>query len=441
MNPCAPGSRFALPRARPSTRTTTWVVGSFAVVAACIVATVAVSGAVAATSRAAATTLWVSPTGSPSGAGTSCSTATYSHIQDAVDAAPAGATIDVCHGTYMEDVIVDKPVTLYGPAATIDATGLENAVQVVSSNVVVSGLRLVDANGEGLLVGINSFADIGLLPPSGPVLTDVRIEHVAALHDDKGFNGTEAGNCKYPGDCGGGIHLNVVENSSVTSSQATGNADGILLTDDYGPNANNLVEHNLVTDNTTECGIVLPSHSSTAVSYDSNFRVTGRNPEQGGVFDNRILDNTVLDNGTATAPASFGGRGGSGSGIGIFGSGPGSGSYDNLVRGNYISGNGLAGVAIHAHHPGGEDVNGNEIVGNTFATNNIRGDTFDGGISDFDTTAIAVYSVPTVQMTITGNTIGNDRIGVWLTDTVQAAGVNANTFTNVVYPVVVHPAS
>jgi nitrous oxidase accessory protein NosD len=386
--------------------------------------------------------VYVSPQGSAGAAGTSCGTAAYSTIGAAVAAAPTGGTVVVCAGTYKEDVLVQKPLTLVGIAATIDATGLENAIQVTSSNVTISDFTLENANGEGLLVGVDSLADAGLLPLSGPVLTNVTIARVHAIHDDQGFNGTENGNCKYPGDCGGGIHLNVVENSVVRDSQATGNADGILLTDDYGPNDHNLIARNLVSDNRTECGIVLPSHSSTAVSFDpTTFAVTGRNPDQGGVYDNRVIGNIAIDNGTAPPPPQFGGVGGSGSGIGIFGSGPGSAAYDNVISGNYMAGNGLAGFTIHAHHPGGEDVNGNQVVGNVFDTNNVGGDAFDGGVSDFLTTAIAVYSVPPVQMTIAANAIRNNAIGVWLTSTVNAVGLNANVYRNVGTPVVVQPAN
>lgn len=423
------------------------VIRSSAVGAAVIVAVLAVASAPAwaAGGDAAnpAGALYVSPHGSAGAAGKNCGTAAYSRIGDAVAAAPSGGTVVVCPGTYAEDVLVRQPLTLLGQgSATIDATGLENAVQVVSSNVTVSGLTLENANGEGLLVGIDSFADIGLLPASGPVLSNVVVDGVRAIGDNRGFNGTEQSNCKYPGDCGGGIHLNVVENSSVLDSQASGNADGILLTDDYGPNAHNLVQGNLVSDNRTECGIVLPSHSSTAVSFDpTTFAVTGRNPDLGGVYDNRVIGNVTIDNGTATAPPQFGGVGGSGGGVGIFGSGPGSGAYDNLVSGNFMAGNGLAGVTIHAHHPGGEDMNGNRIVGNTFATNNVMGDVFDGGVSNFQTTAIAVYSVPAAQMTIADNVIRSNAIGIWLTDTITAAGLGSNTYMNVGTPVVVQPAN
>jgi nitrous oxidase accessory protein NosD len=416
-----------------------------------LVAVVAAVGAalVAASSPAVAadggSALYVSPSGSASNTGTGCGSATFASISAAVTAAPAGGKVVVCPGTYHEDVLVQKPLKLVGFGATIDATGLENAMQIVASNVKVRGFRLINANGEGLLVGIDSFADAGLLPSSGPVLTNENIEHVRAIGDDKGFNGTEQSNCKYPGDCGGGIHLNVVEHSVVGESVANHNADGILLTDDYGPNAHNLIEDNVVNFNKTECGIVLPSHSSTAVSFvtnqDGSMTVTGRNPDQGGVYDNVIRGNTTIGNGTATAPPEFGGVGGSGSGIGVFGSGPGSGAYDNLIKDNYIARNGLAGVTLHAHHPGGEDINGNDIIGNWIEKNNVAGDTFDGGVSNFKTTGIAVYSVPAVHMVIRNNVLRHNQVGIWLTNTVVAPNLGSNSYRDTPTHVVVEPAN
>lgn len=411
-------------------------------IAACLAAVTVLIGASSPAVAGGSSTLYVSPSGSSSNAGTGCGSATFSSIGAAVAAAPSGGKVVACPGTYHEDVLVQKPLRLWGKGATIDASGLENAMQIVSSDVVVRGFKLMHANGEGLLVGIDSAADIGLLPASGPVLMNENIEHVQAIDDDEGFS---TGNCKYPGDCGGGIHLNVVEHSVVGESVAINNADGVLLTDDYGPNAYNLVEDNVVNDNKTECGIVLPSHSTTAVSFvvnpDGSMTVTGRNPSQGGVYDNVVRGNTTIGNGTAPAPAAFGGVGASGSGIGIFGSGPGSGAYDNIVRDNYVAGNGLAGVTLHAHHPGGEDINGNKIIDNSFGTNNLGGDAFDGGISNFKHTAIAVYSVPQVQMVIRDNTIHDNQVGVWLTNTVQASGLDDNTYRDTPTHVVFEPAN
>jgi parallel beta-helix repeat protein len=381
--------------------------------------------------------LYVAVHGSSSNSGHSCRSAAYSSVGVAVTAAAPGATLVVCPGTYAEDVLVTKSIRLEGRHATIDATGLENAIQVVASDVSVRGFTLENANGEGLLVGVDTTADATLLPPS-VVISDVSIDHVAAINDNKGFDGTENGNCKYPGDCGGGIHLNVTTRSSVRDSTVFGNSDGILITDDYGPASHNVIEGNRVTDNQTECGIVLPSHNPGAVSFDPNtYAVTGRNPTVGGVFDNVVRNNVTLRNGTAKAPPQFGG-GGSGSGIGVFGSGPGTGAYDNVIKDNYSAGNGMAGFTIHAHLPGGEDVNGNAVVDNKFGTNNLGGDGYDGppGPSDFQTTGIAVYSSPAVHMTIRGNTISHNEIGVWLSNTVTARGLNHNEFHHVTTNVV-----
>jgi hypothetical protein len=302
----------------------------------------------------------------------------------------------------------------------------------VHSYVSVRNITVQNANGEGILVGIDSPADAGLLPKSR-LVSHVLIDNVTAVVNDRGFNGTEQGNCKYPGDCGGGIHLNVTRWSQVSNSRVNGNADGILLTDDYGPNYGNVIADNVVNYNTTECGIVLAAHNGNAVTFDKKtFAVTGRRPRLGGLYDNKVIGNVSRNNGTAKAPPQFGG-GGSGSGIGVFGSFQGTGAYDNLIENNVSTGNGLAGFTIHAHLPGGEDVNGNRILNNVFGTNNLGGDGYDGppGPADMQTTGIAVYAAPQVHLAIRGNTVHNDAIGIWLSRTVTARGLADNTYHHV----------
>src|SRR5271157_1579762 len=66
---------------------------------------------------AAGTTAYVSASGSSGGADTSCSTAAYNTINDAVSAASAGEIVVVCAGTYKEDVAVSKSLTLLGQGA------------------------------------------------------------------------------------------------------------------------------------------------------------------------------------------------------------------------------------------------------------------------------------------------------------------------------------
>jgi hypothetical protein len=383
--------------------------------------------------------IFVAATGAGNGWGGSCQNPDFAKIQDGVNAAPSGGTVVVCPGTYAEDVLVNKPLNLLGLEATIDAGGLENGIHVVASWVTVSGFTVENANGEGVLVGVDALTDANLLPATGPVLTNVTVEQSDISNNDKGFNGTETPNCKYPGDCGGGLHFNVTTHSVARDDTVNGNADGILLTDDYGPNSYNLVEHNTVDGNLHECGIVLPSHSSNAVTFDAKtYQVTAVNPAAGGVYGNVVRDNVADGNGTDKAPPQFGG-GGSGSGIGLFASGPGSAVYNNLVVDNEASGNGLAGIAMHAHLPGGSVMDGNVLVHNELGTNNAGGDGFDGppGPTDFQTTGIAVYSAVAVHMTICHNFIHDNTYGIWLSATVAADGLARNHFHNVTTPIVV----
>ena len=383
--------------------------------------------------------LFVSPDGVSTNSGRSCESATFTSINDAVTAASAGDTVVVCEGTYAEDVLVNKALTLLGRHATIDATGLENGFWIVASDVRVHGFTVENANGEGVLAGVDAFEDFAMLPASGPVLSHVTVEYSNVINNDKGFNFTETGNCKYPGDCGGGIHFNGTTRSAMLHDTVTGNADGVLLTDDYAPSSHNLIEDNVVNDNVHECGIVLPSHAANAVTFDPNtFEVTAVNPTLGGVYDNIVRDNVTDNNGTDKAPPEFGG-GGSGSGVGLFASGPGSAVYDNLIVDNEASGNGIAGIAIDAHNPGGEKIDGNVFVHNKLGTNNIGGDGFDGppGPADFETTGIAIFSAVPAHMVISHNWIHDNSIGIWLSDTITAHGLDDNHFHDVTTPVVV----
>ena len=373
-----------------------------------------------------------------------CGNAPYPTINAAVTAANPGDTVVVCPGTYTEDVVINKALTLTGENATIDAAGLDNGVQVVTSHVTVEGFTITKAIGEGILVGIDSMKDkeFGFVASQGFVLSNVAILDNNVVNDNQGFSGPggSTSTCAYPGDCGGGIHFNVVSHSTMSGNRVSGNADGVLLTDDYGPNFDNVIANNWVAYNANECGITFPSHNPNAVNVNSTTnQVTGRNPTMGGVYDNKVLNNVSVDNGTVVATEGPGVTTGSGAGVGIFGSGPGTGAYDNLIQGNYLAGNGLAGVTIHAHGPGGEDVNGNQILDNVIGTNNTGGDPEDGPHFPQDplTTGISIFSaVATVQITIAGNHISSNNVGIWYTSsTVTPTALPTNSFFKVTTPI------
>ena len=136
----------------------------------------------------------------------------------------------VCPGTYHEQVVVTKPVSLQGQRATIDEAGvipglvvplpppigsqrIWAGVVIVSSGVQFSGFTVDHAQGEGILAA-------GL----GRDISGISISRSAMVHNDLGFGvpkpksllRVRGGRERIPGDCGEGIHFTGVAYSSVT---------------------------------------------------------------------------------------------------------------------------------------------------------------------------------------------------------------------------------
>jgi hypothetical protein len=122
-------------------------------------------------------------------------------------------------------------------------------------------------------------------------------------------------------------------------------------------------------------------------------------------------------------------------------------SYDNLVQYNYLAGNSLSGVTMHAHtlSPGQfEDLSGNDVEHNVIGTNNVGspvtgpGDGLDGPpAQDLDTTGVLVFSasVP-LQVDVSNNMIFNNTNGIWLgINGNVTATTNDNQFFGVTNPV------
>lgn len=391
-----------------------------------------------ASASAATATIYVSPGATASAAGTSCATAAYSSIGAALAKASPGDTVVACAGTYREDVVVNVPfLTLVGESATIDAAGLPgstagavlgqdayNGITIEASRVIVEGFTVEGAQGEGILA-------VNPNPVKGPMigkmqlftgkpLTHVTIEDNTVTGNDQGFNNAKSPyrECTPKGgsDCGEGIHLMSVAYSQVIDNRSVGNAGGILVTDEFGPTHDNLIEGNYVEGNTKDCGITLPGHNLAV-----NPRTGKLDPSFGGVYANRVVDNDVIANGVK----------GYGAGIGIFAPESFTGSYGNLVSGNLIQGNGLAGISVHSHQANAY-VNDNAFVGNTILENNVdRADGTDSKPVDHNTTGILIWSAATMyHFTVKDNRILGNTYGIWLTPaTVSVTGLSTNYYS------------
>jgi parallel beta-helix repeat protein len=331
---------------------------------------------------------YVSPQGSTSNSGHSCKRASYSSIQDAIEAAPLKGTVVVCKGTYPGGVNLDRRVNLVGkPGATIDATGDAYGIGVSASSVTVAGLKVENANLSGQID--DGIVTIGFGTDGSPTGA---ADHVKIV-----------GNV-VTGNLGSGIDLNSTSHSVALGNKANANGVGVNVADDLGvPASHNLVALNVANKNFGGCGIALASHSGA------------------GVTDNAVLKNVADDNGlsTPTAPDAS-----AGSGVILASPTPNAVVTGNLISRNKFSGNGHAGVVVHAHAPG-QDFSGNVISKNLIGTNNVRTDE-----NDTQTTGIYLGSLAPQTITVSGNQIHNDYYGIFVSGPVTVTSKH-NTFHHV----------
>jgi hypothetical protein len=302
----------------------------------------------------AAATLCVNPSGKGG-----C----YTKIQSAVNAASANDVINVAPGTYTEDVTIGKPLSLIGAGAQktiIDAGKLANGVLVDGydnpglRHVTVAGFTVQHAQFEGIVVV--SASDV-IVKDNHVVNNDV-FPAVFNPNAPTPCPGQPAYETDESGDCGGAIHLIGTTNSIVSGNYISGNADGLLISDESAESRGNLVIQNTFVNNPLECGIVLASHpplTTPVPPFAKHY----------GVDNNTIEENISSANGVQVG----------GSGVGLFSDGAGQGRVSgNLILHNVLTGNGIGGVSLHTHvgpaygFPA-DDMSGNQIIGNYIAGN------------------------------------------------------------------------
>jgi hypothetical protein len=313
----------------------------------------------------------------------------YATISAAVAVPGDDNVIRVARGTYHENVVITKPLSLLGAGAdrtVIDASGLLNGINIDGyenaglAHVIVSGFTLKNANAQGILA-TNA--------------TDVTISHNHLFGNDRSLTfGPSGPTCPAPGfpvyflagegfDCGEAIHLSGVDHSIVADNYAARNAGGILLSDDTGQTHDNLISGNWVEKNPYDCGITLASH---------NIDIPGvYTPPAPGVFNNRITGNRSAYNGLVS---------GEGAGVGIFAAAPGAQNYGNTISDNILTGNALPGVALHSHTPD-QSLNDNVIVGNRISGNGTDGDLGSG-------LAPMGISISSADVAVTGTVIAQN---------------------------------
>ncbi len=298
----------------------------------------------------------------------------FTTIQAAVNSAAVNDVINVGPGTYKEEVDIGIPLALIGSgpsSAIIDATNVAHGIFVDGfdhprlAHVTISGLTVENALFEGILVV--SASDVTI--QNNSVLNNDAssgLDFTGALTGCPGQPGSDVYEDDETGDCGGALHLIGTANSIISGNLVTGNADGVLISDETAESHDNLIVHNKVVNNPLECGIVLASHPPSG-------KTSPPFAPHHGVDHNTVADNVSNGNGVQIG----------GSGVGLFSDGAGRGRVSgNVIVGNTLMHNGLGGVALHTHvGPAfglpADDMSDNQILGNTIA----------GNLADLDDTA------------------------------------------------------
>ena len=240
--------------------------------------------------QAAAKTLCVNPRGAHG-----C----YSSIQSAVNAAANNDVIKVGPGIYPEEVTIGKPLSLLGasPAQSIIQAGnFAHGIFVDGydypglANVTISGFTVRGALFEGILVVSVSNAKIQNNNVADNDSTS-GLSFTGALTGCPNQPGNGIWETDETGDCGGAIHMVGTVNSIVSGNTMTGNADGVLLSDETAEAQGNLITHNIILNNPLECGIVLASHPPAGQT------MTVPLPPHNGVNNNVVSENISANNG------------------------------------------------------------------------------------------------------------------------------------------------
>jgi hypothetical protein len=282
-------------------------------------------------------------------------------IQSAVNAASANDVVNVAPGTYAEDVVIGKTLSLLGAGAdqtTINAAKLANGILLDGLNnpglkgVTISGFTVKNALYEGILL----LSTLDVTIRNNHVLNNDTIGPV--FGSGPACNGQPAYETDESGDCGGGVHLIGAVNSIISDNFISGNGDGVLISDETGESHHNLLIRNIITDNPPECGVVLASHPPVGAAppyFAPHY----------GVDNNTVSENVVSRNGVKVG----------GAGVGLFsdGEGPGRVSGNVIIR-NELTDNGIPGVALHTHvgpafGAPADDMSGNMIIGNFISGN------------------------------------------------------------------------
>ncbi|GAG74055.1 unnamed protein product, partial [marine sediment metagenome] len=300
----------------------------------------------------------------------------YYSIQSAINSASEGDTIEVAAGTYNEQVVINKQLTLNGANADVNAVtearGSESIIDGGTSTAVTTSAGDVIVNGFTLDGGI-TLDDLANSISGGTISNNIITGADSSEEPTKAQNGIRLG-----WDNGRGVDHVTIENNTITDSDAKGirfanpklagpggmasyitisgnkiENNGSAGIETYGPG------HNTIINNTISGNI----GNGINLKFDDGDVVTGNtitNNTRAGIVLREVTDTVVENNGIS-------GHLNEENGLGIWVR---EGSIGNIISYNDITGN-YNGILIKrkktdVDQPSGNSINFNNISGNNY---------------------------------------------------------------------------
>jgi hypothetical protein len=357
---------------------------------------------------------------------------TFSTIQSAVNASPAGATILVCPGTYPEQVVVNKPMTLRG----IQSGTLGAAVIVAPPGGIVQ-------NTISLATG-NPIASQILVTGT----TDVSISNLTI---DGSNNGMSSSGCTplnliglFYQNASGKVNRVAVVNQALTGSSIGCQVGlGIFVQSGNGGTSTVAVSNSHV-QNYQKNGITGNELGSTVII--SGNTVVGQGPTNGAAENSiqigfgaagKITSNTAMDD--IWAPETISNSGDAASGILVFA------SAGVTVSGNTV-GNTQFGIAFVSDSISGP-ADGGMIKGNKVSATHVRDGielcsssnaVHDNTINGSAEAAIHLDSScgPVMNNVVSHNAVNDACAGILVGTAAGSNDIDSNTFFNTRHTVV-----
>lgn len=260
----------------------------------------------------------------------------YATIQDALNAGSTlnGHTIQVDVGTYYENVVVNKSVSLVGESVfntIVDGSALGSAIRIMANRVNVSGFTIRNSSYgySGIFLDHSAGANISKNIVRNSYNGIYIYSSTEVTVTDNDILGNEYG-----------IHLYSSGNNNVSNNDASNNMNGIHL--DNSSN-NTLVGNNLWSN--TGNGIYLYGSYNNTLSNNNASSNYGR-----GIRLHFSTDNTLSNNDVS----------GNRYGISLYGSG------NNVLNGNDASFNNESGILL-------QDISDGNIITRNTVSSNLQG--------------------------------------------------------------------